>query len=109
MPLLKVLFVCSQNHLRSPTAEAVFSGQPGLEVMSAGTSSDAENPICADLIDWADLIFVMEQVHRKRLNQQFRSRLRAKKIIVLGVPDKFNYMDPALVAILREKVPKHLP
>ncbi len=32
----KLLFICSQNRLRSPTAEAVFSESEGLEVESAG-------------------------------------------------------------------------
>jgi len=107
--MLKVLFVCTQNRLRSPTAEAVFSTQPGLEVMSAGTSSDAENPIDAELIEWADVIFVMENVHRKKLNLQFGSLLRDKRIVVLGIPDRYRYMDPELIEILRERVPTHLP
>ena len=106
--MLKVLFVCSQNQLRSPTAEAVFAGQPGLEVLSAGTNTDAANPICADLIDWADIIFVMEETHRKKLNKMFGSLLREKRLIVLGIPDQYRYMDPDLVEILRKRVPKHL-
>ncbi|WP_375471140.1 hypothetical protein [uncultured Nostoc sp.] len=31
----KLLFICSQNKLRSPTAEAVFSEYEGLETDSA--------------------------------------------------------------------------
>lgn len=38
---IRVLFVCSQNSLRSPTAEAVFRDDPRLEVRSAGTDADA--------------------------------------------------------------------
>jgi predicted protein tyrosine phosphatase len=38
------LFVCSQNKLRSPTAEQVFSAWEGVETLSAGTSNDARNP-----------------------------------------------------------------
>ena len=108
-PVLKVLFLCTQNRLRSPTAEAVFSTDPKLEVMSAGTSADADNPVSADLIEWADIIFAMENIHRDKLNRQFGSLLRAKRIVVLGIPDRFHYMDPKLIDILRERVPRHLP
>ena len=106
--MLKVLFVCTQNRLRSPTAETVFSAEPDLEVMSAGTNSDADNPISADLIEWADIIFAMENVHRDKLNRQFGSLLRAKRIVVLGIPDRYRYMDPELVDLLRKRVPQHL-
>ena len=60
----RVLFICSQNRLRSPTAEQVFSSWPGLEVASAGLNTGAETPVSAELIDWADLVFVMEKSHR---------------------------------------------
>jgi predicted protein tyrosine phosphatase len=106
---MNVLFVCSRNRLRSPTAEVVFSTYEGIEVLSAGTSADAENPISADLIEWADLIFPMESIHRKRLNEKFGSLLRTKRVIVLGIPDNYKYMDDELIEILRGKVHRHLP
>ncbi len=37
-----VLFLCSQNRLRSPTAEQVFADWPGIETASAGLLADAE-------------------------------------------------------------------
>jgi protein-tyrosine-phosphatase len=37
----KVLFVCSRNQWRSPTAERVFATRPGLEVRSAGVDKSA--------------------------------------------------------------------
>lgn len=61
-----VLFVCSQNKLRSPTAEQVFSRREDLEVASAGTNHDAETPLTVELVSWADLIFVMEKAHHDR-------------------------------------------
>jgi predicted protein tyrosine phosphatase len=105
---MKILFVCSQNVLRSPTAEAVFSPRDGLEVLSAGTDDDAECPISADLTEWAEIIFVMEDVHRQRLNKKFGSSLRNKRIIVLGIPDNYEYMDPELVTLLETKVEKYI-
>ena len=56
---MKLLFLCSQNKLRSPTAEAIFSEYEGLEVESAGLNKGAENLLSAEMIEWADIIFVM--------------------------------------------------
>ncbi len=102
----RILFVCSQNKLRSPTAEQVFSEIPGLEVLSAGTNHDAVTPLSPELVEWADKIFVMENMHREKLQKRFRSSLKGKKIICLGIPDNFSYMDPELVAILKKKLPQ---
>jgi predicted protein tyrosine phosphatase len=104
----KVLFLCSQNMLRSPTAEAVFSGRPGLEVSSAGTEADAECPVSADLVEWADDIFVMETYHLKRLRERFSDLLDQRRVVVLGIRDNYEYMDPELVEILKVKVTPHL-
>jgi len=104
-----VLFICSRNRLRSPTAEQVFASWPGVATSSAGLDHDAENPVTPELLAWAALIFVMERAHRTRLSAKFKSHLRDKRVICLEIPDQFEYMDPALVSILRMKVPPHLP
>jgi predicted protein tyrosine phosphatase len=105
--VMNLLFVCSRNRRRSPTAETVFSGLQNCSVLSAGTSPDAETPISADLIEWADIVFVMEAVHKRRLNRRFPSVMRSKKLIVLGIPDQYSYMDEELIHILKVKVSQH--
>jgi predicted protein tyrosine phosphatase len=105
---MNLLFVCSRNRRRSPTAEAVFSDLEGHSVLSAGTSPDAETPVSADLIEWADIVLVMEAVHRRRLNQRFASLLRDKRIVVLAIPDEYGYLDQELIDILRERVSQRL-
>ncbi len=107
-PKLHVLFVCSYNRMRSPTAEAVFSDYPGVETLSAGTSSIAQVEVSSELIEWADVILVMEPAHRHLLRERFGPQLKGKRLEVLGIPDLFPYMDPELVRILRERVPPHL-
>lgn len=104
-----VLFICSQNRLRSPTAEQVFASWRGIEVTSAGTNNDAENPVTAEVLEWADIIIVMERTHRNKLQQKFRAALNGKRIVCLEIPDEYEYMDPALVRLLEAKVPKFLP
>ena len=80
---MNVLFVCSANRLRSPTAEQVFSTWPGIDTDSAGISSGASVLLSSEQVEWADMIFVMEKSHRKKLARQFRSHLKGKRIICL--------------------------
>lgn len=105
---LNVLFICSQNKLRSPTAEQVFAAWPGVEVDSAGLNNDAENPVTPETVAWADLIFVMEKGQRTKLAKRFRKSLRAR-VVCLDIPDDYGFMDAALVAILQARAPRFLP
>jgi predicted protein tyrosine phosphatase len=105
----RVLFICSQNQLRSPTAEQVFSPWPGLEVASAGLNAGANNPVTPDLVEWAEMIFVMEKSHRNKLLKKFRSTIKDQRIICLNIPDEYQYMDPRLIELLKALVPRHLP
>ena len=75
----KLLFLCSRNKLRSPTAQDLFSELDGVETDSAGVSRDAEVFLSEEQIEWADLILVMEKVHRSKLNQKFGHCLGGKK------------------------------
>jgi predicted protein tyrosine phosphatase len=104
-----VLFVCSRNRLRSPTAEQVFAARQDIEVMSAGTDNDAETPLTAELVAWADIIFVMERTHRSKLQSRFKADLKNARVICLDIPDRYRFMDPALIHLLEAKVPRHLP
>jgi predicted protein tyrosine phosphatase len=106
---MRVLFVCSRNMMRSPTAEAIFYGYEGIEALSAGTAPDAATPVSADLIEWADIVLVMENHHRDKLRSKFGKLLEAKRLAVLGIRDEYEYMDPELVEILKAKVSRHLP
>jgi predicted protein tyrosine phosphatase len=103
-----VLFLCSRNRLRSPTAEQVFADWPGIETASAGLAPDADNPLTPELLAWADVVFVMERAHRTKLSSRFAAHLKGKRVVCLDIPDDYDYMQPALVKLLREKVPPHL-
>ena len=104
----RVLFICSRNQLRSPTAEQVFSRWPGIEVASAGLDAKCKEPVSPELLDWAEVIFVMERHHRNKLLKQFRASIKNQKIIVLGITDDYEFMEPRLVRLFEVLVPRHL-
>ena len=104
-----VLFVCSQNRLRSPTAEQAFASHPGVDVASAGTNSDAESPLTSELIQWADIILVMEKAHRNKVQKRFKADLKDVRVICLDIPDEFKFMDEKLIRLLTAKVTRFLP
>lgn len=103
-PKRNVLFVCSRNQWRSPTAERVWQSHPLLSVRSAGTSPSARRRVSASDIAWAEVILVMEEKHRARLVTEYASLLDGKTVHVLGIPDEYRYMDPELVDELTSSV-----
>ena len=94
---LTILFVCSRNQWRSPTAEAIYRNVDGLDVRSAGTAKSARNRVNEDDLNWADLVVVMEQHHLQRLREDFRDVMQSKRFHVLHIPDEFKYMAPELI------------
>ncbi|MDH5440406.1 MAG: phosphotyrosine protein phosphatase [Candidatus Bathyarchaeota archaeon] len=102
----RVLFVCTGNMDRSPTAEALLKRKGDYEVKSAGTWLYAARRISLDLIEWADLIFVMEEHHRDVVLGICRGA--ENKTVVLGIPDRYPRNSPQLIGILKAKLSEHL-
>lgn len=103
-----LLFICSQNKLRSPTAEHVFAKWRDIETDSAGLNNDAEVQLSGEQIEWADIIFVMEKTHRSKLSRKFKRHLGGKRVVCLDIADNYEYMDPELVKLLETKVERLL-
>ena len=72
----------------------------GLSVRSAGTASSARIKVNEKLIEWADLVFVMEKHHKQFLTQKYSFLLDCKNIVVLDIPDEYQYMDEELIEII---------
>lgn len=105
---MRALFICSQNRLRSPTAEQVFSQWRGVECESAGVHDSANVPVGPELLEWAEMIFVMEKAHHNRLSKRWRKHMGNKRVVCLNIPDDYEYMDPHLVKLLEAKVSPYL-
>ncbi|MDH5527094.1 MAG: phosphotyrosine protein phosphatase [Nitrospirota bacterium] len=106
---MHLLFVCGKNRRRSPTAADLFADLDGVETASAGLQPDADCVLSADLIQWADLIFVMEPGHRSEVQRRFKDSLGGRRVVVLGIPDRFQKNDPTLIHHLHARVPRWLP
>lgn len=98
---MNVLFICSRNNWRSPTAEAIFKNRQDLNVRSAGTEPSVRIKVSAKLLDWADYIFVMEKKHKQRLSENFPNNISGKTIHNLDIPDEFEFMDEELINTLK--------
>ena len=98
----KLLFVCTLNLQRSPTAEQIFKDK--FETKSAGVGENAKQPLTAELLEWADVVFVMEEWQKKAIGDKFPKQYLKKKIINLDISDMYNFMNEELVRVLKEKV-----
>lgn len=94
-----LLFICNKNQWRSPTAELLFKGHPLHSARSAGTSDKARIKLNQKLLDWADVVFVMEYKHRDIIKQHFDTR--HKQLIVLNIEDDYQFNDPELITVLK--------
>jgi predicted protein tyrosine phosphatase len=105
---MNLLFVCSENRLSSPTAAAVFERYANVETRSAGVGPFAGTPVSPDLLEWADVILVMEEEQQVSLLDKYPDVLTGKRVVCLDIPDQFAYMDPELVRLLETRVPEQV-
>jgi predicted protein tyrosine phosphatase len=105
----RILFVCTANLDRSPTAQDLYADDPRYEVRSAGVAPFAAVPLTRDLLLWADRVFVMnerEDRHRTLIRVRFPEVDRP--IVDLGVSDLWHRGHPDLVSILLRRLRSHL-
>lgn len=105
---MNVLFVCSRNKWRSPTAEAIYKQSNRHQVRSAGTASSAHKKITSKDLGWAEIIFCMEKEHRTILLNKFRNECQNKKMVVLDIDDNYKFLDPELVEMIKALVDPYL-
>lgn len=104
---IHVLFVCSKHRWRSPTAERIFSHHPKLLVRSAGTLASAKHRVSVEDIEWADVIFCMENKQKDMIKQRFPN-IALPPLYVLDIENRYQFMDPELVDLLHLSLEKYL-
>ena len=97
---MNLLFICNQNQNRSKTAEELFRKR--FTTKSAGLYN--EKPVTKKQLLWADTIVVMEEAQRNELAKRFPEVYMQKRILSLEVPDVYQYRQPELMKMLKEKV-----
>ncbi|WP_438449311.1 low molecular weight protein tyrosine phosphatase family protein [Gorillibacterium sp. sgz5001074] len=105
---MKLLFICSRNKWRSLTAQEIFHGYNNYDVRSAGTEDQARIKVTEGHIGWADMIFVMEKKHLRRLKDKFPNAIKSKSIQILDIPDDYQFMDEELIEILKSRVSEYI-
>ena len=98
----RMLFVCTANHNRSPTAEIMYQRYPGLEAKSTGIFKPEKK--VREGLSWADVIVVMEDVHEKHIREHFAQELADKRVFVLGIEDRYRYMEDDLTDLIEERM-----
>lgn len=99
----KILFVCTINKMRSATAHRLYEEDERFIVKSAGTDKNAAVVLDHHLLLWADAIVVMEKEHRNFIRKYYPEIYNTKKIVCLYIPDLFDYMQPELISMLKDK------
>ncbi|MEB2777949.1 protein-tyrosine-phosphatase [Algoriphagus sp. D3-2-R+10] len=98
-----ILVVCGRNKRRSRTAEHIFKNDQRFSIRSVGLSPKSERQIKERDIDWADLIFVMEDSQSRRITGAFR-HMELPEIEVLHIEDEYEYLDTELIEMLTDRI-----
>jgi len=61
-----------------------------------------------ELLSWADMVFVMEEKDQRALTEGFTATMFGRRIIVLDIPDRYDFMDEELILMLKTTVAPYL-
>lgn len=75
---------------------------------SAGTQPSARIKLTAKVILWADIVFVMEKKHKQRMVEKYPDETFGKRIVILNIPDEYQYMEVALIEDIKSKVDPYI-
>lgn len=99
----KVLFVCTANQQRSPTAERMYEKDPRMDVDSAGTEAFFAKAVTEERLNWADLVVVMEERHARSIRERFPNAAERTRIVSLDIPDIYQFLEQRLQKEIRER------
>lgn len=100
----RVLCVCSAGLLRSPTIAHTLSATPyDYNTRIAGTAGFALTPVTDDLLHWADEIVCADTEHAIYIRNRLMDLNKDTLIINLGIPDIYDYRNPELVALIKQR------
>lgn len=110
-PYKRVLAVCSAGLLRSPTIAHTLAAEPyNYNTRSAGCVADyALNKVDSVLLNWADEVVCASEEHADHIQSMINElglAHRSIRIFCLSIPDIYEYRNPQLVEIIKERYNK---
>ena len=96
----------AKNQRRSPIAELLFKNHPVHTACSAGTNNNARIRVNQKMIDWAHVLFVMKRKHRDIIRERFI--ISHQPVIVLEIPDDYQFGDAELIEMLKISLADYL-
>jgi len=104
----KVLSVCSAGMLRSPTIANVLNQEYSYNTRSCGIHDYALIPISEALIRWADEIIFVDYETYETTDNETSNLIKIQqelgtKIIILSIPDNYEWNDKQLVHLISEQ------
>ncbi len=93
------------EYLRSQIrAERISYG----EIVELQSLTDEIDLSDVELLEWADIIFVMEKRQRNIIHKKYKDIYDRKRIVCMYIPDDYDYMDPDLIQLLKERLPQYV-
>lgn len=104
---IKVLCVCSDGLLRSPSIARILCRDfENINPRAVGISEEfALIPLDVVHLSWADLIVCAEDTHMWFVESALDAANIKREVISLGIPDMFDFGDPELEEMIRKKLP----
>jgi predicted protein tyrosine phosphatase len=100
-----LLFVCEGNNQRSPTFEIWFKkNRPEYDVKSAGIFYYCHQKLTKELLEWADVVYVMDLNQDMFIARKFPEFLG--KVVVVGCNDDYQRESSRLFKLIEYWVKK---
>lgn len=110
----RVLCICSGGLLRSPTHAYALSQDPfNFNTRSAGIDTyHCLTAVDDVLVEWADEFVVMDVGQKRQLLDRYGDAIVSSHrpkgsalIVVMNIPDRFQYRDPQLIDLIKSRYP----
>jgi len=59
------------------------------------------------MLEWADIVFVMDDEQIEALGKMFPGDPELYKVVCLNIKDDYHFLDPELVSILQQRTQPH--
>jgi predicted protein tyrosine phosphatase len=101
---IHLLFVHHKAGPPAPTPEESLASHSSLEVQTVRIDEHATDALVPDMIQWADLLLVMDKRMRQVIHKRLKTLGITKRVICLYLPEHYDRQDPDYTALFTERV-----